>query len=467
MEAFDLLPNIDELKEVDNCKNTFYECGFNKPFNELSDLKKIQIVCDIVRQTIYPNVIPNPDSDIEELNGNCYTASAVLKKYLLDNNLVRDAKIVLGRKRIFDPDDITTVHSLLLVTGNDNNTYQVDPTPFVGYGYGKVINIKDDRLYEEYVFMDDQLINMTNNLKRIIYLDSINQIDRNRIKYYLNICYEYKEFSILNSFIANALIVLAKYMDSDYDKQIILRQALKLKPYSKINVSKRNYQEQLLKKEIDQWFCELEDLKNSDSDIKKQQELSSNIVQQMKFFDESYEKYAFINGRKIRLSFINPRFLYENNLNVVMVKPSAYYIKRDDYIKNLFIAKFGNVCGEYYVNLAQQTKQCAVKPMLFSHPCGEEYIRSMDGTANIILFNESADNLNDLKQQIRKKECEDMWYKKVIWTDGKEILWHPFVTNLVHAADNYSESALHFLIGYPEHQAMTRFMTPNYKLKGL
>ena len=58
-----------------------------------------------------------------------------------------------------------------------------------------------------------------------------------------------------------------------------------------------------------------------------------------------------------------------------------------------------------------------------------------------------------------------MYFKQIRWYDGKDILWHPFVTNYIHSADNPSESSLHYLIGYPEHQLMTRFMYPNKKLE--
>ena len=59
-----------------------------------------------------------------------------------------------------------------------------------------------------------------------------------------------------------------------------------------------------------------------------------------------------------------------------------------------------------------------------------------------------------------------MFNKYIVWSDGKLILWHPYVTNYIHSADNPSESCLHYLINYPEHQLMTRYMYPNLKLGG-
>ena len=70
------------------------------------------------------------------------------------------------------------------------------------------------------------------------------------------------------------------------------------------------------------------------------------------------------------------------------------------------------------------------------------------------------------KKKLRNELGEDMFNKYVIWSDGLPILWHPFVTNYIHSADNPSESCLHYLINYPEHQLMTRYMYPNKKLGG-
>ena len=57
-----------------------------------------------------------------------------------------------------------------------------------------------------------------------------------------------------------------------------------------------------------------------------------------------------------------------------------------------------------------------------------------------------------------------LYGQSITWTDDIPIVWDQFTTNLVHSTDNYSEAALHYLMGYPEHQLMTRFMYPNYKL---
>ena len=57
-----LLPNQNELKPIKN-NSLFYDCGFNEDFNKLSFKTKLQVLCDIVRQSIYPCGKPNPDND--------------------------------------------------------------------------------------------------------------------------------------------------------------------------------------------------------------------------------------------------------------------------------------------------------------------------------------------------------------------------------------------------------------------
>jgi len=73
--------------------------------------------------------------------------------------------------------------------------------------------------------------------------------------------------------------------------------------------------------------------------------------------------------------------------------------------------------------------------------------------------------LAETKKNLREELGKDLFFKELLWYDGDNILWHPFVTNYIHVADNPSESSLHYLIGYPEHQLMTRFMYPNKKLE--
>ena len=133
-----LLPSKDELIPIDNPNNTFYECGFNYEFDNLSFEKQLQVICDLVRQSIYPSRFPHPNDGIKDLIGNCYTAAYVSKLYLEKLGIGKNVKIVFGRARTFEPDDNNTIHLLNLVEDYNGNVYQFDATPFVGYGLGVV-----------------------------------------------------------------------------------------------------------------------------------------------------------------------------------------------------------------------------------------------------------------------------------------------------------------------------------------
>ncbi|NMA50682.1 MAG: hypothetical protein GX951_02405 [Mollicutes bacterium] len=176
-----------------------------------------------------------------------------------------------------------------------------------------------------------------------------------------------------------------------------------------------------------------------------------------------YEMFREINGEKTRLSFINPRFLYEKGLSTIMIKTSAFFLGYQDVIRNSYLKEY-KYTGEYSVNLSLPTIQTGIHPMLFSHPLGEECIRSLSGESRVILLQASPNAIYEQKKYLREHLCGNMWNKEVIWLDGKSIKWDPFVTNLIHGTDNSSEAALHYLIGNSEHQNMTRFMYPNPKL---
>lgn len=457
-----LLPNKEELIPITDKNNTFYECGFNKEFNLLSFEKQLQIICDLVRQTIYVSPFPHPEEGINNLVGNCYTAAYVSKKYLEKLGIGKNIKIVFGRARIFEPEDNTTIHLLNLIEDEKGIVYQFDATPFVGYCMGKVQKLSKPT-YQEYVEVNEELEFFVKMFIELIYNDHNSLLDPQKINYYLKMIDEASTHDVLKGYCTKCLKILSKHL-TGYEKEKALLLASQLKKYSKLN--KEGYQKriEIINKEIHKWEEELFDLKSSNSNIKRQLELASNIIQEKKMFDPSFERYADIAGEQYRLSFINPRVLKELSLNTIMIKPSASFIGKDKMIRETMLFDDKKYYGEYNIDLSKPTEQTGVKPMLFSHPLGEEYIRSMMGNSTILLVNDTANNLNNKKRKLRNELCNDMWNKQIKWIDNEDILWDPFVTNLIHSADNYSESALHYLIGYPEHQAMTRFMYPNKKL---
>lgn len=401
-----ILPSLDELIPVINYNNIFYECGFNTNFENLTFEKKLQVLCDIVRQSIYPNGFPNPDNDIFEMNGNCYTSSYCFLNYIKELNIGTNARCALARKRSFDLDDITSIHVVVLVDSDDGHTYQVDSTPFAGYKFGSVDDITYNGIYDEYVVINETINNYLYKFRKIIYEDSINKLDVNRISEYLELCNVVDEAPILKGYVAIILKIIIKYLDNQYEKDEIRKKIDLIKPYNKTRPDKLKELNNILKIETDIWLEELRDLQHSNSNLKRQSELAITIVQENKWIDNSYERYIKIDGEKIRISSINPRFLYEKGYNAVLIK--LY----NQVFKIRLIDKSGFQISEYVTDLSKPTQQLGIKPILFSHPFREKDIELMSS----------------------------------------------------YAANSYNESSLNFLSGYPEHQVMTRFMYPNPRL---
>ena len=91
----ELLPKLEELKPITDSNNTFYDCGFNNDFNSLTEKQKLQVICDIVRETILPSPFPNPENELENLEGNCHTACIIAAEYLKQLNLCKNIKYVM------------------------------------------------------------------------------------------------------------------------------------------------------------------------------------------------------------------------------------------------------------------------------------------------------------------------------------------------------------------------------------
>lgn len=423
----DLLPNLDELEPIVDKNNTFYECGFNKSFDNLPFETKLQILCDIVRQSIYPNGYPNPDNDILEMNGNCYTASYVFLYYVKKLNIGINVRCVLARKRSFDLDDVTSIHIVVLVDSVNGHTYQVDPVPFAGYKYGSVDDITYKKIYDEYVTIDKTIDKYLYQLRKIIYENSVNKFAKSKINEYLELCNIVFDYPILNGYVARVLKIIIKHSDNKYEQDTIQKKINTIKPYNKNNVDKLIELQTRLKKEIDIWLTELRGLQQSNKNIKRQLELAISIIQEIKWLDNAYERYICIDGEKVSLSCINPRFLYDKGYGSIIfnVASLALTAKKD------LIA----------IDLLKSTEQLGLNPILFFHPHGEEYIRSILGDTKVWLFNGKSMDIKLLKSCIsRDKNC-------------------------IYESNNYSDSALKYLSLNIEHQTMTRFMYPNPRLK--
>lgn len=464
-----LLPSKEELIPITQDRTTFYDCGFNVPFDDLPFIKKLQVINDVVRESLLPCVFSNPDSDEMTLIGNCHTAALVSINYLKELNLGKNHRYVLARRKSYQPEDITTKHALVLVDDDYGNTYQFDATPFVGYGYGTVKKISEERLYEEYIPIEGEIEYLMHNFRKIMYKCHEGLLTEEEFKHYIDILEYAKKYPSLNGFISYCYGLLAKIPNSPYDTNTFLSKSLEYNPYNSSlnkNTKKLLNRKNLALKQIKIWQSELHDLlSNPTKDERRQLELAQNIVQELKLYDPTYERFLTYQGKNIPLSHLSPRFFMEEGLNVAAIKASAYHLGVRGTIRERILTRGNSAIGEYFTNLAAGTEQTGLKPILYSHTLGDEYERSMNGPADIFLVKMPADKLYKIKKALRSELGKNIINREVMWNDGEPILWHPFVTNLVHSSDTPCETSLHYLMGYPEHQLMTRFMYPNPKLE--
>lgn len=254
-------------------------------------------------------------------------------------------------------DDVTTIHVVVLIDSEEGHTYQVDPTPFAGYKYGSVDDITYKGIYDEYVVIDDTINNYLYKFRKIIYDDYTNRFNKKRINEYLNLCHIIDECPILKGYVVLALKIIIKYLDDESKKNKIRQWINVIKPYSKNNVDKIRDLSYKLKKQTNTWLEELRDLQQSNYDIKRQSELAIAIVQENKWLNNSYERFVNVNGQKVRVSSINPRFLYEKNQNTLLVDTLNYDELYNQITKIKLIDKHKFPTLNYTVNLSKPTEQ--------------------------------------------------------------------------------------------------------------
>ena len=162
-----ILPSKNEIKPITNVNSTFYECGFNQDFENLPFINKLQIINDLVRQSMLPERTPNPLNDKATLIGDCYTSAIASIEYMKNLNIGTNHRLVFCRKRPYDPDNITSRHAAVLVDDEEGNTYFYDATPYVASNYGKVL--PDQNFYEHYEIIDNEKSELIFFLRELIY----------------------------------------------------------------------------------------------------------------------------------------------------------------------------------------------------------------------------------------------------------------------------------------------------------
>ena len=368
----DLLPSRNELKPVMK-DSAFYECGFNIDFNKLSFENKLQVLCDIVRQSVYPSGKPDPDNDIKDMKGNCYTSSFILMNYLKELNLGSNHRCVFARKRSFDLDEVTTIHVVLLVD-NEGHTYQVDSAPFVGYKYGSVDDITYHGIYDEYVLIDRDINSLLNKYRKII-------IDENyvNVEECIRLCNYLDEYPILKGYASLALKCIKGRITSEYDKSNINGIINKIKPYNSSNTDNVKLVKERLNKEYEKWYSELNDLVSSNTNYKRQLELLVWINQEHRWYDKSKVPLYNVNGIYYKLSAFTPRFMLDNNLSCIISDKDydgdcvhKYYC---DFTDKLNYIPFSNIDKGHVVLL----NGCNTDGLLTSNNCVDSSLYFLSG----------------------------------------------------------------------------------------
>lgn len=451
-----LLPKIDDLEPIVDSRQTFSETPFIRDFYKLDDDEKLQILADIVRQTMIYEKNPNQLIEKKWLIGDDYTSSRVFMDYLKSLNLFKDVQLVIvSNKKNIDINNFYDCHFSVLVNGINNKTYLVDTTPDIGYGFGEVNDLSSRDLYNKYIVLDSDIIfvidtirNDMYDISRDIYNDK--QIDNYKIikKIFLNEVFDgllLKYYNCVNK--------------SNFDK---LKTIVKIDFNDRINCIKSiHLQNELNKmKVIQSWYETLQNMTRENSNLKEQQRIAQYICSELKL-----SRTIEINGNHIKLNHITPRLLWEHGCNVVVIKSSAYLMGIQASCEDLVISNRKNIINSYMCNMGEKN-MFGLRPMAYFHPHGLKYEFQMNGPNKVILVSENAKELNVKKHYIRNNMTRIIQNHFVNWFNGEKVLWDTNLnTNLVHTTDDSIEACIHLLSGYPEYQLFTRFNYPNPVLR--
>lgn len=446
-----LLPKIEELEPIVDSRQTFSDSPMKKEFDKLEEIDKLQVLCDIVKQTMLYSEFPNPNNDTKLLIGDDYTASIVLKQYIESLNIHNKTNIVLvTNKKKIDLNNHHSAHFALLVEGI-NNDYLVDPTPSIGYGIGETTNLQENDLYSQYTIIDDKLENILYYLRLDLFLISTGKETQTQI----DNLYKYKE--LFKNEIYNGLIIKL-YNCIQNSKNDILKKIFKEIFQERIDeINKIENENDINKIEtLKLWQKRLDYIIKYSDDYKSQQKLIQYIISESK-----KSITTSINNQTIDLRHITPRLMWETKCNVVIIKPSSYLAKIEKTAIDIMIPEKEKIITSYDANLGE-INEYGLKPMSYFHPHGLKYEFQMNGPGKVILVNDEAQILNERKHFIRKNFTQNIAGTYVTWFNGQKVLWDPNLnTNLVHSTDDAPETSIHFLAQYPEYQSFTRFNYPN------
>lgn len=451
-----LLPKIDDLEPIVDSRQTFGETPFIRDFYKLDDDEKLQILADIVRQTMIYEKNPNPMIEKELLIGDDYTSSRVFMNYLKSLNLFKDVQLlIVSNKKSVDINNFYDCHFSVLVNGINNKTYLVDTTPDIGYGVGEVNDLSSRDLYNRYIVLDSDIMFVIDTIRNDMYAISKGiyndkQIDNYKIikNLFLNEVFDGLLLKYYNCVIKSGFDKLKAVVEIDFNDRVDCIKSIHL-------------QNELNKVKVFQsWYETLKNMTGENSNLKEQQRIAQYICSELKL-----SKTVEINGNLIKLNHITPRLLWEHGYNVVVIKSSAYLLGIQASCEDFVISKRKDIIISYMCNMGEKN-MFGLRPMAYFHPHGLKYEFQMNGPNKVILVNENAKELNTRKHYIRNNMTRIIQNHFVNWFNGEEVLWDTRLnTNLVHTTDDSTEACIHLLSGYPEYQLFTRFNYPNPVLR--
>ena len=319
-----LLPNIDELEKIVDSRQTFSETPMIKDFVLLSEKDKLQVLTDIVKQTMIYSKFSNPDYDVLYLIGDDYTSSKVFIDYINKLNLSMSSKLVIcsSRKEI-DLKEYNTTHFAVVVTDMNNNKYLVDTTPDVGYGLGKVNNVG---IYDSLIDVNDDLEKFINLIRKTMY--EIN-----------NGLYNFSQIEILNNY--------KKYFYKDYFNGLLLKygECINNSDFEKLQMTFErefgNKFNDLKKLDLENKKYKIKTLLKWKEQLKFLQEYSKNdkakqILAQMIIGEQENGLFVNFFDRQIKLNNLTPRLFWEEGVNVVLIKQQKRVKFHMVFLRNVF-----------------------------------------------------------------------------------------------------------------------------------
>lgn len=476
----ELLPAHEDLNPITDKNSTFSDTYFNKPFDHLGFGEKLRVVSDIIRQSILPDYYSDPTSEEIELRGDCHATARLAIKYLRYLNIGVSHDYAMVNRRPFDPPEKNySKHAFVIVTDADGSQWQLDPAPWIGYGFGTVSKMNtSDQLIDNFSIINDEAAFIIDRIKDLrIIARSGKRLSTDDTQFYREIIQQGEKYDYLRGFVGEAFAALALQTNDTNNRQNYADKAIALDPYRGGNsdvlpfashegeflVARQRLRE-FTERQCLLWEEELRSISsNRDSDVlEKQLVLAQLIANERKFSNPSLVSTINIDGNEYPATSFTPRFMKEAGLNIAIIKPSASFIGVSASVRESL--RRHTIRGQYSIDPTLPTETTGIVPLLFSHSLAGKFERSYNGINTVLFMGASAHELYETKKRIRRELGSRIVGKQVKWTDGHMIEWHPHSMNYLHSTDNPQEAALHALFGMPEFSLMNRWMYPNPNL---